>query len=437
VEPDYDDSTPIRDWRARHPAWHDDPVGGERRVAHIGHPETAGALLLAEPSLAEIPADLHEDLLARLFPVSRPAVTQQLRIVTATGEAVHLSIIGIPLTGPLFERMMQGAEREQLVEAVDQALSLARELGCEVVGFGGYTSIVTMNCTTVATTDVALTSGNAFTTAMTIEGLRTASIANGLDPADAVLGVVGARGNIGAVCARVLAKDWHRIHLIGRAGSEDGLRAVAETLYADAWEAVRSGTASGGVARAVAASASGRRMLADRYDSMDAGKVLLAELDKELGAGAPVTIHTSLDAMSGCDAILTATNSSRPIIFSNHLSGRTKVICDAAVPADVDASVMRDWPTVTVLSGGLVRLPRSPGIQLLGSRLPRDHVYGCVAETALLGVTGCTTHFSFGELLPEQVTHIAEIARRHGFELGALKAHEVVPIPAPVAGSKA
>lgn len=437
VEPGYDDTVPVRDWRAHHPAWHDDPVGGERRVAHIGHPETAGALLLAEPSLAEIPAALHEELLARLFPVSRPAVTQQLRIVTATGEAVHLSIIGIPLTGPLFEHMMQGPEREQLVEAVDQALMLARELGCEVVGFGGYTSIVTMNCTTVATTDVALTSGNAFTTAMTIEGLRTASVANGLDPADAVLGVVGARGNIGAVCARVLAKDWHRIRLIGRTGSEDGLRTVAETLYADAWAAIRAGTASGGVARAVAASATGRRMLADRYDSVDAGMVLLTELDKELSGSAPVTIHTSLDAMSGCDAVLTATNSSRPIIFSNHLSGRTKVICDAAVPADVDASVLRDWPTVTVLSGGLVRLPRSPGIQLLGSRLPRDHVYGCVAETALLGVTGCTTHFSFGELLPEQVTYIAEIARRHGFELGALKAHEVVPIPTPVAGSSA
>ncbi len=425
VDPDYDDSTPITDWRGRHPAWSEVIPGDEPRVAHIGHPETAETLLMAEPSLAEIPVNLHETLLERLFPVSRPAVTQQLQVKTATGETVHLSVIGIPLTGPMFERMMQGSERDQLIERVDEAIELAREMGCTVVGFGGYTSIVTMNCTTVATTDMVLTSGNAFTTAMAVEGLKKVATSRGLEPAISTLGVVGARGNIGAVCARVLAKEWARIKLIGRAGSEEGLREVAYGLYAEAWDAIRTGKPQHGIAAAVAATQAIKRLMKVEQPGNEIGARIFAALDKELNGRAPITIHTEMDALRDCDAVLSATSASRPVIHAHHVSGRTKVICDAAAPADVDASVLKERPDVVVISGGLVRLPNAKGLQLLGSRLPPEHVYGCVAETALLGLIGYPTHFSFGVLDPEQVQFIADAARQHGFALGALKAHEL------------
>lgn len=432
VDPGYDDSTPVKDWRAQHPAWHDSQPGDEPRVAHIGHLEDADSLLLAEPSMAEIPAELREDLLRVLFPVSKVGTAQQISITTETGEKVHLSIIGLALTGGLFEKMMANPdERELLLEKIDEAIALAKNAGCTVIGFGGYTSIVTANCTSVATNSVALTSGNSYTTALGIEGLKREAKNRGIQLGSATVGVVGAKGNIGSISARLLAQDAGHIVLFGREAGDEGLLAVAHAIYQDAWERISAhghvqeggcdkSCLISGLARTLAELGEPVIRAAQSGDPSGSGARIYSAL-LAMGEKAPVRVSASLSGLGECDAVVTATSSAQPVIFPEHLSQRTAVICDIATPSDTADSVAGQCPWVTVISGGLARLPSEPNIQLMGTKLPVDHVFGCVAETCLLGLVGYEDHFSFGDMDKEQVEFISAAAKRHGFGLGEVK----------------
>jgi predicted amino acid dehydrogenase len=376
VAPDDRRDEPVRDWRPAYPPLLDDePLEGEPRVAHIGHIEDAESMLLVEPSLAELPEPDREELLMRFVKVAKPAVGQRLRIRSEAGSTVHLTVIGMLLTSSMVERLMRSGEREMVIERVDEAISLARSLGCEIVGLGGYTSIVTLNCTAVARPDAALTSGNAFTAALGLEGIEACLAERGLSLSDARVGVVGAKGNIGSICARILAEDAREIVLVGRDAKDPGLLAVAEAITADA--------------------------------------------RKTDPARAPfVHVTDDMHELRGCDVILSSSNASMPVIHAKHLSPRVQVICDIATPRDVAPDVAPAFPGLTILSGGLARLPEARGLRLLGTRLPDDHIFGCVAETALLGLHGHKSSFSFGAISPEQVKFIQQLGRLHGFRLG-------------------
>jgi amino acid adenylation domain-containing protein len=370
------DLEPIIDFRQKHPpVQQTSPPEGVVRVAHIGHVEDNASLLLAEPSLVEVPSDQREDLLLRMFPVSKVAVVQQALITTPGGEQVHLSTIGLALTGALFETMMQTEEsRTLLLDKIDEAVELAKQQGCEVIGFGGYTSIVTLNCTAVATTGVTLTSGNAYTTALGVEGGRQMSHQQGVDLAQSRIGIVGAKGNIGSICARILTEDSPHLTLFGRHENDEELTKLANSLSI------------------------------------------------ELGAEADVRISTDLSDLSECALILSATNASLPIIFPEHLSTTNRVICDIATPPDVSPRVLQECPHIQVISAGLAQLPGSPGLQLLGTRLPLDHVYGCVAETTLLGLAHYQGHFSFGEMDKDQIEFVRALAKKYQYRMSTLKA---------------
>ena len=70
-----------------------------------------------------------------------------------------------------------------------------------------------------------------------------------------------------------------------------------------------------------------------------------------------------------------------------------------------------------VLEGGLLRAPLGQSLDLRGVPLEPGAVYGCLAETMILGLAGIREHFSYGRLLPDRVRRIAQLARVHGFKI--------------------
>ena len=244
-------------------------------------------MLLVEPSLAELPAEERAELLWRFVKVGKPAVGQRLRITSKTGESVHLTVIGMLLTSAIFEKLMRSDERETVILRVEEAVSLARSLGCEITGLGGYTSIATLNCTAVARPDTALTSGSAFTAALGLLGVSACAAERGLPLSSARAGVVGAKGNIGSVCARLLAEDVREIVLVGRDAADPALLSVAEAIFADAWGRITSADESAlvGVASAIAGSRTVRALLeaVPRPAADDIGRRIRLGLEEELG----------------------------------------------------------------------------------------------------------------------------------------------------------
>lgn len=418
---------PIHDWRFNHPPYLAIAATTEPKVAHIGHAEDIASLLLGEPSLQEVPSELREVLLERLFPYTKPALGQQLAITTATGDKVHLSIIGLPLTGALFEKMMRGEERELLLEKIDEAVALAEAEGCRVIGFGGYTSIVTLNCTAIANTRTTMTSGNALTAALAIEAALSHITQSQFDPDQTRIAIIGAKGNIGSICARIMAEESPQILLLGRNINDDGLIKVADQLFTDAWQTIQDKPVAElrGLAKAIYPTQTVQQLLSFKPNRDTIGSVLRQQLAQEFGGQPWVQLSAQFYDLQQCDIIISATNSSQPVIKPEHLSERVALICDVATPKDVDPQVFEVWPNIKVMSGGLAQLPNQPGIQLLGTRLPLNHVYGCVAETTLLGVAQYKQHFSFGEMEKDQVHTIRQLANLHGYTLGNINAQSL------------
>jgi len=372
VKSTLDYGTEVKDYRNIHPAYRNDSDEGCVTVAHIGHVEDQEMLIKAEPSLMDIEENLHEALLEVLFPVSKAAITQSITVPSPTGEKVNLKVIGIPLTGKQIEQMMGDESKNILLDRIDDAVEMAHTQGCTMVGMGGYTSIVTLNCTTAATTDIALTSGNGFTTALAIQGVEELAAKRGLKLKDATVGIVGAKGNIGSICAQIMGQKCASLILIGRNAHDEKLLEIA------------------------------------------------TQLQKELGDTRPITVSDSYDHLGQCDIVITATNASQPIIFPHHLSQKTQIICDIATPNDVDVSVSIECPWIDLILGGLATLPNTH-VNLHGTRLPENHVYGCVAETMLLGLEGIRENYSFGSMSAHHVQSIGKAAKKHHFKLGTLK----------------
>ena len=424
----------VRDWRLCHPAYKSDvPDEKEMRVAHIGHLEDDQSLLIADPSFAEISENNRKTILKTLFPFAKVSFTQQTRIIAHTGETVHLSIIGLPITGEIVEEMMRSEDRDILLEKIDEAIDLAKEYQCHTVGFGGYTSIVTLNCTAVATTEMNLTSGNSYTVALGMEGARKVLEEKGKSLSNSRVAIVGAKGNIGSISSRILAEDCSDILLIGRNVNDDSLKEVAEFIFNDAWQMIleKSPKQLSGIAKSIYETKTMQTYLAGSSIPQREGKTLkqalcenmyqslMKELRKKYNSEL-ITISDNMHDLADCDVIITATSSSTPVIFSDHLSDKVKAICDIATPKDVDVSVQEKYPNISILSGGMAKLPNNQEIQLMGTKLPLEHVYGCVAETTLLGVTHFKGHYSFGDMNKDQVKHIASIGKQCGYTTGEL-----------------
>ena len=96
------------------------------------------------------------------------------------------------------------------------------------------------------------------------------------------------------------------------------------------------------------------------------------------------------------------------------------IICDIALPRDVDPSVVRERPDVSVIKGGLVQLPSNPDFSIKGIPLEPGQTYACMAETVLLGLMGVTNHYSFGSIDKNQVKEMMVMAETHGFKLAQL-----------------
>jgi acetylornithine/succinyldiaminopimelate/putrescine aminotransferase/predicted amino acid dehydrogenase len=392
----------------------------EKRVAFIGHFIHARDAVAWDPSLARLPVGAVKHYQLAAHRVLGPTIYDQAHVTSAIGERVHLSFIGINLTSKSIEAAMVARDTGWIVELIEQAVAKAHEAGCQVVGLGGYTSIVTDNGRRlVAPPGVAITTGNSLTVGMGIAALRRAAQELGIDLAAVSLGVVGAAGNIGTVHARVLAAEVPRIVLVGRAGGSR-LAGVMAAIYADAWAAIELQGELGGVARAIANTeavaslrASGHR---DRI-----GERLSEALTQELGVRAPVSITSDPLALRTCALIVACSNSASPVIHPEHLAPGPLVICDLSVPADVSESVDVARPDVRVVRGGLVAIPGDANFHIGGIPLPPGHAFACMSETLLLGLMGVREHFSRGPVVPSKVRQAMAWADVNGFRLGDYK----------------
>ena len=251
-----------------------------------------------------------------------------------------------------------------------------------------------------------MTTGNALTVGMGVQGLFRAAQEAGIDPAKARFAAIGAAGNIASTYAALVAEQVPDITLIGKPRHEKRLARITSEIYADAFEQIlrlTDGATSepAGIAGAICNTKTVRAHLS-RYPDVDqSGSWLLDHLAREMKDRAPVRFTMGFGGLREADLILGASNAPEALIYPSMLREGPAVICDISVPADTDPSVERLRDDVIVFQGGIVRLPCNPTFTVGGVPLEPGLSFACMAETLLLGLEGRRGNYSYaGSIRP-------------------------------------
>ena len=345
----------------------------ERRVGFIGHLLLDDHVTAVDPSYRAFGKQTLESYLDRAAKVVDPIVFDRIHVRSKTGAEVHLSFIGLTSPTRHFARAMLERDSQWITDKIETAVRVARDAGCGVVGFGGYTSIVTGSCRRVRTRGIALTTGNSLTVGMGVAALREAAREQGIELPTSRLAVLGATGNIASTYAALMAPEVRELVLMVRNRRSPKLGAVLGELRAAAPDV-------------------------------------------------PVRVVDDAAALADCALIVAASNTPELLIYPEHIGSGPVVICDISLPSNVADSVELECPNVLVVRGGVVRLPLDHDFSIGGIPLAPGHVYACMAETLLMGLEG-STQGSVGSVTVDGVRQAMAMADRHGFTLADIRAN--------------
>lgn len=288
-------------------------------------------------------------------------------IQSPTGAEAEGWFIGCPLT----PRQMLSLPQEFVYKRLIQCGKLAESLGAGIIGLGAFTSIVGDGGITIAKhLDIAVTTGNSYTTATAVEGGLDAARRMGINIARAKVAVVGATGSIGKTCAQMLAPQCAEIALIGR------------------------------------------------------DLVRLEAVGKEL-TGACVRLYDDVHlGLRDADLVVTVTSARDAVIEPEDLKPGC-VVCDVARPRDVSVRVAKERDDVLVIEGGVVAVPGPEADFHFHFGFPPKTAYACMSETIMLALDGRYESFTLGkEVSIAQADETTRLAKKHGFALAGYRSFE-------------
>ena len=341
---------------------------GRRRWAFLIHYTRPEDVRVTEPGLARLSDDELRAFCARVAELPPVLCLRAPVVRSATGAEAEGLIIALPL---LPEEMLRRG-RQTMVATIRRSVDLAARLGADVVGLGGFTTPLSERGNAVLGRGPVVTTGNALTAAAAFQAACAEAAAQGRNLRDLRIAVLGARGSVGALLARLVAREQPRqLLLFGNPRSDPAtLQALAQDL--------------------------GR---------------------------ACSTVQASCEppAIAACDLVLSATGAARPVLDALPLQAGA-IVCDVARPPDA-GPVTRGRADLTVVDGGLVGLPDptlafGPG-NLQG--LPPGIALACLSETILHALEGTRTNFGVGNDIPVgEADRALALCQRHGFRVAPM-----------------
>lgn len=396
-----------------HPARHRSCSEPLEKVGFIAYLIGSDSISEWDPSLAAFDDQELDQLRQQMQNVMEPQCIARRRVRSPLGKEIEFVLYGVLMDAEAIEEDIRFNKSARIRNQVVTAYNMAREDGCSVVGFGGYTSIVTANCTEFDYGHPAVTTGNALTVATSLATVRRSALKHGVQLERAHVAVGGATGNIGSVHAALLAHECGRITLIGRPASKHRLLAIAEYVIKDLSDHFGPDGSDGGSLKQRFRRCYGR-LLAAGVSLEKARRQTLEDLMAE----GLISLSENPDGCRLADVVVAASNSSKPFLLAEHFApDKPVVVSDVAIPGDVHKDVTRHLNNVRLIRGGVVQLPNNPDFDLPGMLLNKGEVYACAAETLLLGLAGIKSDFSKGAIGTRQIREIEALAKLHGFEL--------------------
>jgi len=337
-----------------------------QRFAFIIHPLTVSDIARK----FSIVGRLSDGFVERLFRYIPPLKVSHITgVKSETGAEAEGWFIGCPLTA----RQMMTLPDDIVIRKIVKSARFGEKLGAGIVGLGAYTSVVGDAGISIAReVDVAITTGNSYTVATALQGVRYAAGLMDVDLAHARAVVLGATGSIGSACARILVRDVGALTLVGRRRDRLGL--------------------------------------------------LREELEV---TGAELEISTDINsALKDADIVVTVTSAIDAVVVDPSVLKPGAIVCDVARPRDVSKQVAEARPDVLVFEGGVVDVPGNVNFNF-DFGFPQRKAYACMAETMILALEGRYEDFTLGrDISVKQIDTISALAGKHGFRLSGLRSFE-------------
>lgn len=332
------------------------------RFAFTVHPTDISFVHRRWSATRHVPDRLTE----RLLSFKRPFRVSDITGVQSPYNAATGLFVAIPLTTRLWHELPE----EFLIRRVVKACQIAERAGARIIGLGAHSAIPGDAGREIARrVGIPVTTGNTYTVVAAVEAVLEGARLMGKEIARTRVAVVGATGSIGACCVRLLARECSNLVLVGR--SVEKLKDLSD-------------------------------------------KVLL-----ETGT----QCHVSTDikqTLPMADVVVAVSSAMEAIIDPADLKPGA-VVCDVAIPRDVDQRVARARKDVLVIDGGLIAVPGH--LQLnYDVGLPPGIAWACLSETMLLALEERYEPFTLGrDLSVAKVDEIRVLARKHGFRLAQLR----------------
>ena len=281
--------------------------------------------------------------------------------------------VGYFIIVPLLPWQFSELEEDYVIEKIAKACKVSKKVGAKIVGLGAFTAIPGGGGRMLANAvDIPITTGNTYTTSLAIEGSKKAAEVMGVELADAKVAVVGATGSIGRACAEIIAPDVGNLVLVGR--DEQRLEEVQYNI-------------------------------------------------KQSSGYAPEVSTKISDSLRESDLVITVTGSVDSIIYPDDLKPGA-IVCDVARPRDVSKLVSDHRDDVLVIDGAIVNVPGDVSFGF-DFGLPPKMAEGCIAETILLTLERRYESYTIGKnITVDMVKEMAELAKKHGFEVTGLRRQE-------------
>lgn len=281
----------------------------------------------------------------------------------ASGKVTHGYFVLCPIIPDMID-----ASPERVLKKVAEGCRIGERLGAGIVVLGGFTSIVGERYPEKLRkiVKIPLTTGNTFTVAMVLEGVRKAASLMQLPLEKSTVTVIGGTGDIGGACARVLAREVKEVIITGR--NKANLNIAKEAM-------------------------------------------------KRLGHAKITPSTDNNEAVKKADIVIAAASSSQSLVdIKNFKSGA--IVCDAAYPKNT--SYMTAYRNdIFAFAGGLCRVPTLFDLGFDIGLPAKTVLYGCFAEAIILSLEERYENFSQGKglITLEKIEEIKSIAAKHGFHL--------------------
>jgi acetylornithine/succinyldiaminopimelate/putrescine aminotransferase/predicted amino acid dehydrogenase len=329
-------------------------------------------------------------------------------ITDDNGVEMDIIMLGVPITSEELQKTFTSQQKYKVVQKVQNAVDYAKELGATTVGLGQFTSIVSGNGLYLNPRGMNLTTGNAFTVALTVQSALRSAEDKKIELSTATAALIGAAGNIMSVATSLMADQVGKILMIHHSPIESSVKYQQTT----------------------------RRILSEIATSNKKTKIqeVVSKLwteDKDLISFLAIPeikevfeATSDISRISEAEIVLCGASASNGFL-SLDLFKQDSVVVDVAVPASIKPEMLEKLKTertdITYHLGGVAQIPQEQSINFFIFPLGKNECYACMAETFALGFSGRKNFLNIGDLNKNIVLEVQDIAKKVGFVLGSYK----------------